>query len=79
MHDFGGGRRGLKLAWVINFQKLTTIPLLAIFMLNYHNFTVAAWIYTSMQSSKCSAASTVVAHTLPSLLVAPWVAIVAIR
>ena len=51
MNDFGGGRRRLKLAWVINFQKLTTIPLLAIFMLEYHNFTVAAWIYTAMQSS----------------------------
>ena len=29
MNDFGGGRRRLKLAWVINFQKLATIPLLA--------------------------------------------------
>ncbi len=28
MIDFGGGR-WLKLAWVINFQKLATIPLLA--------------------------------------------------
>ena len=31
MNDFGGGRRRLKLAWVINFQKLATIPLLATF------------------------------------------------
>src|SRR5215831_12541219 len=35
MNDFGGGRRCLKLAWVINFQKLATIPLLSIFMFKY--------------------------------------------
>ena len=51
MNDFGGGRRWLKLAWVINFQKLSTIPLLAIFIFKYHNFSAAAWIYTAMQSS----------------------------
>ena len=38
MNDFGGGRRWFKLAWVINFQKLATIPLLAIFIFKYHNF-----------------------------------------
>jgi hypothetical protein len=27
MNDFGGGPRLLKLAWVIDFQKLATIPL----------------------------------------------------
>ena len=51
MNDFGGGRRWLKLAWVINFQKLSTIPLLGILMFKYHNFTAAACIYTAMQSS----------------------------
>jgi hypothetical protein len=51
MTDFGGGRRWLKLAWVINFQKLATIPLLATFIFKYHNFSAAAWIYTAMQSS----------------------------
>jgi protein-S-isoprenylcysteine O-methyltransferase Ste14 len=51
MNDFGGGRRWLKLAWVINFQKLATIPLLAIFIFKYRNFSAAAWIYTAMQGS----------------------------
>ena len=51
MIDFGGGRRWLKLAWVINFQKLATIPLFAIFLFKYQNFSAAAWIYTAMQSS----------------------------
>jgi len=51
MNDFGGGRRLVKLAWVINFQKLATIPLLAIFIFKYHNFSAAAWIYMAMQSS----------------------------
>ena len=51
MNDFGGGRRLLKLAWVINFQKLGTIPLFAFFIFKYHNSSAAAWIYTAMQSS----------------------------
>ena len=51
INDFGGGRRCLKLAWVINFQKLATIPLLAIFIFGYQNFNVAAWVYAAMQSS----------------------------
>src|SRR5262249_13884983 len=51
MNDFGGGRRSLKLAWVINFQKLATIPLLAVFIVRYHNRGAAAWIYSAMQSS----------------------------
>ena len=51
MTDFAGGRRWLKLAWVINFQKLATIPLLAIFIFKYQNFSAAAWIYAAMQSS----------------------------
>lgn len=51
MNDFGGGRRFLKLAWVINFQKLATIPLLVLFMVWYHNASAAAWIYLAMQST----------------------------
>jgi protein-S-isoprenylcysteine O-methyltransferase Ste14 len=51
MNDFGGGRRCLKLAWVINFQKLATIPLLAIFIFKYQNSSAAAWIFAAMQSS----------------------------
>jgi hypothetical protein len=51
MNDFGGGRKCLKLAWVINFQKLATIPLLAIFIFKHQNFSAAAWIYAAMQSS----------------------------
>jgi len=51
MNDFGGGRRPWKLAWVINFQKLATIPLLGGFIAWYHNTTPAAWIYLAMQGS----------------------------
>lgn len=40
-----GGRRVLKLAWVINFQKISTIPLLAVLIARYHNTSAAAWIY----------------------------------
>jgi protein-S-isoprenylcysteine O-methyltransferase Ste14 len=51
MNDCGGGQRVLKLAWVINFQKLATIPLLAFFIARYHNTGAAAWIYFAMQGS----------------------------
>jgi protein-S-isoprenylcysteine O-methyltransferase Ste14 len=51
MNDCGGGRRLLKLAWVINFQKLATIPILGLFMIWYGNVTAAAWIYLAMQGS----------------------------
>jgi protein-S-isoprenylcysteine O-methyltransferase Ste14 len=51
LNDCGGGRRVLKPALVINFQKISTIPLLAVFIARYHNTGAAAWIYFAMQSS----------------------------
>src|SRR5262249_42979195 len=51
MNDCGGGRRGFKLAWGINFPKLATISLLSAFLFRYHNTGTAAWIYFAMQSS----------------------------
>ena len=51
MNDLGGGQRVLKPAWVINFQKLTTIPLLGFFIGWYHNTRPEAWIYFAMRSS----------------------------
>ena len=51
MNDYGGGPRVLKLAWIINFQKLTTIPMLVLLMHHYGNASVAAWIYLALQGS----------------------------
>ena len=51
MNDYGGGPRVLKLAWPINFQKLTTIPMLAVLMVHYGNESVSAWIYLALQGS----------------------------
>ena len=51
--DFGGGPRPWKLAWVINFQKLGTLPLLGVFIAWYHNTSAAAWIYLAMHGSCC--------------------------
>jgi hypothetical protein len=51
MSDYGGGPRVLRLAWVINFQKLTTIPMLMLLMVHYGNDSVAAWIYLALQGS----------------------------
>jgi protein-S-isoprenylcysteine O-methyltransferase Ste14 len=53
MHDLGGGARRWKVAWVINFQKLVTLPLLVGFIAWYHNTSPAAWIYLAMHGSSC--------------------------
>src|SRR5215475_14975420 len=47
--DFGCGPRPWKFAWVINFQKTGTFPILAFLIAWYHNNTTAAWIYLGMQ------------------------------
>ena len=45
------GLRPWKFAWVINFQKAGTFPLLLFFIAWYHNTTTAAWIYLAMHGS----------------------------
>jgi protein-S-isoprenylcysteine O-methyltransferase Ste14 len=49
--DFGGGPRPWKFAWVINFQKTGTFPILALLIAWYHNTTTAAWIYLAMHGT----------------------------
>ena len=44
LNDFGGGPRPWKLAWVINFQKLGTLPILVGSIAWYHNTSIAAWL-----------------------------------
>ena len=51
VNDFGGGPRPWKFAWVINFQKAGTFPLLLFFIALNHNTTTAAWIYLAMHGS----------------------------
>ena len=51
MIDFGGGPRPWKVAWVIDFHKIATFPLLALFIAWYHNTSTAAWIYLAMHGS----------------------------
>jgi len=53
LNDFGGGPRPWKLAWVINFQKLSTLPILAGSIGWYHNTRVAAWTYLAMHGTSC--------------------------
>jgi hypothetical protein len=48
---FGGGPRSWKFAWVINFQKTGTFPILAFLIAWYHNTSTAAWIYLAMHGS----------------------------
>src|SRR5712692_1250640 len=55
MNDFGGGTQRWKLVWVINFQKLGTLPLLGAFIIWYHNTNTAAWIYMAMHGASCLA------------------------
>lgn len=49
--DALGGPRLLKLAWVINFQKAGTAPLIGALMWHYGNTTPAAWIYLGLHGS----------------------------
>ena len=49
--DFLGGPRPWRLAWVINFQKAGTFPLLGFLAWYYHNTSLAAWIYIAMHGS----------------------------
>jgi protein-S-isoprenylcysteine O-methyltransferase Ste14 len=49
--DFGGGPRPWKFAWIINFQKTGTFPILAFLIAWYHNTTTAAWIYLAMHGT----------------------------
>jgi protein-S-isoprenylcysteine O-methyltransferase Ste14 len=49
--DAFGGPRVLKLAWVINFQKAGTAPLLALMMWYYGNVAPAAWVYLGLHGS----------------------------
>ena len=49
--DFGGGPRPWKFAWVINFQKTGTFPVLAFLIAWYHNTTTAARIYLAMHGT----------------------------
>ena len=46
--DFGGWPRPWKFAWVINFQKTATYPILALLIAWYHKTTAAGWIYIAM-------------------------------
>ena len=41
--DFCGEPRSRKFAWVINFQKTGTFPILAFLIAWYHNRGTAAW------------------------------------
>ncbi len=51
MHDLFGGPRPWKLAWVIDFQKIGTFPLLGLLIAWYHTTSTAAWIYLAMHGS----------------------------
>lgn len=50
-HDFLGGPRIVKLAWVINLQKLGTAPFVVLLMLWYHNRSTAAWVYLALHGT----------------------------
>ncbi len=49
--DFLGGPRVLKMAWVINLQKATTVLFVAILMVSFRNFSTAAWVYLALHGT----------------------------
>lgn len=50
-HDIGGGPRPWKLAWVVNFQKCGTFPLLGALMAWYGNTSTAAWVFLALHGT----------------------------
>lgn len=49
--DLFGGPRVLKLAWVINAQKLGSLPFVLCLMWVYENWSTVAWIYLALYGS----------------------------
>jgi len=49
--DFLGGPRVLKMAWVINLQKATTLLFVGGLMVAYQNFSTAAWVYLALHGT----------------------------
>ena len=49
--DFLGGPKWLKLAWVINLHKGSTMIVVALMMVVYRNNTTAAWVYLALHGT----------------------------
>jgi protein-S-isoprenylcysteine O-methyltransferase Ste14 len=49
--DIFGGPRILKAAWVINLQKVSTLPFVLLLMWYFDCFTVTAWTYAALHGS----------------------------
>lgn len=49
--DLFGGPRVLKLAWIINAQKLGSLPFVLLLMWGYGRWTTVAWIYLALYGS----------------------------
>lgn len=49
--DIFGGPRILKAAWVINLQKVSTLPFVLFLMWYFDCFTVTAWTYAALHGS----------------------------
>jgi protein-S-isoprenylcysteine O-methyltransferase Ste14 len=49
--DFGGGPKILKASWVINLQKVGTLPFVLLLMVLYDNYSTAAWVYLGLHGS----------------------------
>lgn len=48
-----GGRKSIKIAWVINTHKILTPFIVFVLMLVYQNFSLAAWLYLALHGSYC--------------------------
>jgi steroid 5-alpha reductase family enzyme len=48
IYDLDFGRRPLKLAWVVNLQKVGTFPFLLLLVSIYGNTSTAVWVYVAL-------------------------------
>jgi protein-S-isoprenylcysteine O-methyltransferase Ste14 len=49
--DLLGGPRVVTMAWVINLHKLLIIPVVALLMVRFDNYSAVAWIYLALHGS----------------------------
>ena len=49
--DFLGGPRVLRMAWVINLQKGTTLLFVGTLMVVFQNYSAAAWVYLALHGT----------------------------
>ena len=49
--DLLGGPKQIKMAWVINLHKFGTVLVVALLMIGFNNYSLAAWVYLALHGT----------------------------